>query len=145
MSKIQKTTEGEASFRLKEDFENEDKAIKGKDPENSEVLIDELKIVNIKYKGKTATAVNLLDDNGIHYEDEQANRVRAIHLILELKRKKAEKFKKPESSMVTIKQKNMITNLCTKYKLKQYDYDVMTKEEASKIISDIQNSEQQLN
>jgi hypothetical protein len=37
---------------------------------------------------------NLLDDNGIHYEDEQANRVRAIHLILELKRKKAEKFKK---------------------------------------------------
>tara|TARA_Y100001963_G_scaffold6365_1_gene8189 strand:+ start:528 stop:1052 length:525 start_codon:yes stop_codon:yes gene_type:complete len=57
----------------------------------------------------------------------------------------AEKFKKPESSMVTIKQKNMITNLCAKYKLKQYDYDVMTKEEASKIISDIQNSEQQLN
>ena len=49
MSKIQKTTEGEASFRLKEDFENEDKAIKGKDPEDSEVLIDELKIVNIKY------------------------------------------------------------------------------------------------
>ena len=52
MSKIQKTTEGEASFRLKEDFENEDKAIKGKDPMDSEVLIDELKIVNIKYKLK---------------------------------------------------------------------------------------------
>ena len=52
MSKIQKTTEGEASFRLKEDFENEDKAIKGKEPMDSEVLIDELKIVNIKYKLK---------------------------------------------------------------------------------------------
>ena len=52
MSKIQKTTEGEASFRLKEDFENEDKAIKGKEPIDSEVLIDELKIVNIKYKLK---------------------------------------------------------------------------------------------
>ena len=52
MSNITKTTEGEASFRLKEDFENEDKAIKGKEPTNSEVLIDELKIVNIKYKLK---------------------------------------------------------------------------------------------
>ena len=52
MSKIQKTTEGEASFRLKEDFENEDKAIKSEDPTDSEVLIDELKIVNIKYKLK---------------------------------------------------------------------------------------------
>ena len=52
MSNITKTTEGEASFRLKEDFENEDKAIKGKDPMDSEVLIDELKIVNIKYKLK---------------------------------------------------------------------------------------------
>ena len=52
MSNITKTTEGEASFRLKEDFENEDKAIKGKEPMDSEVLIDELKIVNIKYKLK---------------------------------------------------------------------------------------------
>ena len=59
MSKIQKTTEGEASFRLKEDFENEDKAIKGKEPMDSEVLIDELKIVNIKYKLKEV----LKDDN----------------------------------------------------------------------------------
>ena len=59
MSKIQKTTEGEASFRLKEDFENEDKAIKGKDPEDSEVLIDDLKILNIKYKLKEV----LKDDN----------------------------------------------------------------------------------
>ena len=52
MSNITKTTEGEASFRLKEEFENEDKAIKGKEPIDSEVLIDELKIVNIKYKLK---------------------------------------------------------------------------------------------
>ena len=52
MSNITKTTEGEASFRLKESFENEDKAIKGKEPIDSEVLIDELKIVNIKYKLK---------------------------------------------------------------------------------------------
>ena len=52
MSKIQKTTEGEAAFRLKEDFENEDKAIKGKEPLESDVVIDELKIENIKYKLK---------------------------------------------------------------------------------------------
>ena len=52
MSKIQKTTEGEAAFRLKEDFENEDKAIKGEEPLESDVVIDELKIVNIKYKLK---------------------------------------------------------------------------------------------
>ena len=44
MSNITKTTEGEASFRLKENFENEDKAIKGKEPIDSEVLIDEIKI-----------------------------------------------------------------------------------------------------
>ena len=52
MSNIIKTTEGEALFRLKEEFENEDKAIKGKEPLDSEVLIDELKIENIKYKLK---------------------------------------------------------------------------------------------
>ena len=52
MSSIIKTTEGEASFRMKEEFENEDKAIKGKEPIDSEVKIDELKIENIKYKLK---------------------------------------------------------------------------------------------
>ena len=52
MSNITKTTEGEASFILKENFENEDKAIKGKEPLESNVVIDELKIVNIKYKLK---------------------------------------------------------------------------------------------
>jgi len=51
-SRIIKTTEGEAAFRLKEEFENEDKAIKGKEPIDSEVKIDELKIENIKYKLK---------------------------------------------------------------------------------------------
>ena len=52
MSNIIKTTQGEASFRLKEEFLNEDKAIKGKEPINSEAFIDELKIENIKYKLK---------------------------------------------------------------------------------------------
>ena len=52
MSNIIKTTEGEASFRMKEEFENEDKAIKGKEPIDTEVTIDELKIENIKYKLK---------------------------------------------------------------------------------------------
>jgi len=52
MTNIIKTTQGEASFRLKEEFENEDKAIKGKEPLDSEVLIDELKVENIKYKLK---------------------------------------------------------------------------------------------
>jgi hypothetical protein len=52
MSNIIKTTEGEASFRMKEEFESEDKAIKGKEPIDTEVTIDELKIENIKYKLK---------------------------------------------------------------------------------------------
>jgi len=52
MSNITKTTEGEASFRLKEEFITEDDAIKGKEPLESDVVIDELKIENIKYKLK---------------------------------------------------------------------------------------------
>ena len=52
MTNIIKTTQGEASFRLKEEFISEDQAIKGKEPIDSEVLIDELKIENIKYKLK---------------------------------------------------------------------------------------------
>ena len=63
MSKIQKTTEGEASFRLKEDFENEDKAIKGKEPMDSEVFIDELKIINIKYKLKEVLKDDVRSEN----------------------------------------------------------------------------------
>ena len=42
MSNIIKTTQGEAVFRLKEEFENEDKAIKGKEVIDSEVVIDDL-------------------------------------------------------------------------------------------------------
>ena len=52
MSKIIKTTEGDAHFILKEEYPGEDEAIKGKDPIDSEVQIDELKIENIKYKLK---------------------------------------------------------------------------------------------
>ena len=52
MTNIIKTTQGEASFRLKEEFISEDQAIKGKEPIDSEVLIDELKVENIKYKLK---------------------------------------------------------------------------------------------
>jgi len=59
MNKIIKTTEGDAQFRLKEEFEDEDKAIKGKEVIDSEVVIDELKIENIKYKLKEV----LKDDN----------------------------------------------------------------------------------
>ena len=52
MTNIIKTTQGNADFLLKEEFENEDKAIKGKEPLESDVVIDELKIENIKYKLK---------------------------------------------------------------------------------------------
>ena len=59
MSSIIKTTEGDVHFRLKEEFLDEDKAIKGKEPLESDVVIDELKIENIKYKLKEV----LKDDN----------------------------------------------------------------------------------
>ena len=52
MTNIIKTTQGEACFRLREEFVDQDKAGKGKDPLDSEVIIDELKIENIKYKLK---------------------------------------------------------------------------------------------
>ena len=59
MSSIIKTTQGIADFRLREEFVDEDKASKGKEPLDSEVIIDELKIENIKYKLKEV----LKDDN----------------------------------------------------------------------------------
>ena len=59
MSKIIKTTQGEAAFRLREEFVDQDKAGEGKEPLDSEVIIDELKIENIKYKLKEV----LKDDN----------------------------------------------------------------------------------
>jgi hypothetical protein len=59
MTNIIKTTQGEASFRLREEFVDQKKAGEGKEPLDSEVLIDELKIENIKYKLKEV----LKDDN----------------------------------------------------------------------------------
>ena len=64
MSNIIKTTQGEAQFRLKEEFKTEENAIKGKEPLESDVVIDELKIVNIKYKLK-----EVLKDGNIRPED----------------------------------------------------------------------------
>ena len=52
MNKIIKTTQGIADFRLREEFIDQDKAGEGKEPLDSEVIIDELKIENIKYKLK---------------------------------------------------------------------------------------------
>ena len=56
---IIKTTQGEAAFRIKEEFIDQDKAGEGKEPLDSEIIIDELKIENIKYKLKEV----LKDDN----------------------------------------------------------------------------------
>ena len=52
MTNIIKTTQGIADFRLREEFIDQDKAGEGKEPLDSEVIIDELKIENIKYKLK---------------------------------------------------------------------------------------------
>ena len=52
MNKIIKTSEGNADFVLKEEFIDEDKAIKGKDPIASDIELQNLKIENIKYKLK---------------------------------------------------------------------------------------------
>ena len=49
----------------------------------------------------------------------------------------ADDFKKPKTSEVTIKQKNLITSLCIKNKLKQYDFAGMTSQDASFIITDL--------
>ena len=50
MSKIIKTTAGVADFILKEVSENEDKAKEGKNPDVSDVKIEDLKINFTKYK-----------------------------------------------------------------------------------------------
>ena len=52
MSKIIKTTQGQADFVVKEEYPDENAAIAGKDPTTSEAEIDELKIENGKYKLK---------------------------------------------------------------------------------------------
>ena len=56
MSKIIKTTQGQADFVIKEEYPNEDKAIEGKEPTKSDAEISELKIENVKYKLKEVLA-----------------------------------------------------------------------------------------
>ena len=50
MSKIIKTTVGEAAFVLEEQFEDESKAEKGTDPTSQEVKQLDIKIENTKWK-----------------------------------------------------------------------------------------------
>ena len=52
MSKIIKTTQGQADFVIKEEYPDENKAIEGKEPTNSDAEISEVKIENVKYKLK---------------------------------------------------------------------------------------------
>jgi hypothetical protein len=52
MDKIIKTTTGDASFVLEEQFEDETKAEKGTDPVSQEVKEIEIKIDNIKWRKK---------------------------------------------------------------------------------------------
>ena len=50
MSKIIKTTTGEASFVLEEVFDNEEKATEGTEPASQEVKNMEVKIENTKWR-----------------------------------------------------------------------------------------------
>tara|TARA_R110002020_G_scaffold2067_2_gene9487 strand:+ start:958 stop:1134 length:177 start_codon:yes stop_codon:yes gene_type:complete len=52
MSKIIKTTTGQADFVIKEEYPNENTAIEGKEPTTQEANIEEIKIENVKYKLK---------------------------------------------------------------------------------------------
>ena len=52
MTKIIKTTQGEAQFLIKEEYPDENKAIEGKEPITSEAQVTDLKIENVKYKLK---------------------------------------------------------------------------------------------
>jgi len=52
VSKIIKTTTGEAQFIIEEQYEDENKAIEGKDPEISNANVSDIKIENVKYKLK---------------------------------------------------------------------------------------------
>ena len=56
MSKIIKTTQGQADFVIKEEYPDENKAIEGKEPTNSDAEISDLKIENVKYKLKEVLA-----------------------------------------------------------------------------------------
>jgi len=52
MSKIIKTTTGQADFVVKEEYPSENQAIEGKEPTASEAEVTDLKIENVKYKLK---------------------------------------------------------------------------------------------
>ena len=52
MTRIIKTTQGSASFLQTEEFADEAAAEVGDNPETKEFKIDEIKIVNIKWKQK---------------------------------------------------------------------------------------------
>ena len=54
MSKIIKTTTGDASFVLEEKFDDESKAETGTDPASQEVKNIEIKIENIKWRKEDA-------------------------------------------------------------------------------------------
>jgi len=56
MDKIIKTTTGDASFVLEEQFEDETKAEKGTDPVSQEVKSIEIKINNIKWRKNESTS-----------------------------------------------------------------------------------------
>ena len=56
MSKIIKTTQGQADFVVKEEYANDNAAIEGKEPTTSDAEISDLKIENIKYKLKEVLA-----------------------------------------------------------------------------------------
>jgi hypothetical protein len=52
MSKIIKTTQGQADFVIKEEYPDENAANEGKEPTTSDAEISDLKIENVKYKLK---------------------------------------------------------------------------------------------
>ena len=52
MTRIIKTTQGTASYVQTEEFADEAEAEVGDKPENNEIIIDEIKIENIKWKQK---------------------------------------------------------------------------------------------
>jgi len=52
VSKIIKTTQGQADFVIKEEYPNENKAIEGKEPTTSDAEVSDIKIENVKYKLK---------------------------------------------------------------------------------------------
>ena len=52
MSKIIKTTQGQADFVIKEEYPDENAAIEGKQPTTSDAEVSDIKIENVKYKLK---------------------------------------------------------------------------------------------